>query len=125
MRIDPQALLIILDVEIFHGDKSRIVRMALDTGATFMVIPWNVVEVLGYDPAAIRQRIPITTASGVEMVPLLTLEKVKALEKEVAHVQAVCHDLPRQSAVDGLLGLSFLKQFDINLYFRQQRLELL
>lgn len=98
--------------------------MALDTGATYLMLPWDVAEVLGYDPARVREKVSITTASGMEIVPLLSLEKVKVLGKEVAGVKAFCHDLPSQSAVDGLLGLSFLSFFDIDLYFRQQKLEL-
>ena len=123
MKLDPDAPLIALEVEIFRGEKSRIVRMALDTGATYLMLPWDVAEVLGYDPAASPERISITTASGVERAPLLTLDKVKALGKEVDQVKAICHSLPPQSAVDGLLGLSFLKHFDVDLHFLQRRLE--
>lgn len=123
MKLDPNAPLIALEVEIFRGEKSRIVRMALDTGATYLMLPWDVAEVLGYDPAASSKRISITTASGVERVPLLTLDRVKVLGKEVDRVEAICHSLPPQSAVDGLLGLSFLKHFDVDLHFLQRRLE--
>lgn len=124
MRLDPAANLITLDVEIFKGSKSRIVRMALDTGATFLMLPWDVAEILSYDPAKVREKISITTASGIEILPLLTLEKVKVLGKEVNAVKAICHNLPSQSAVDGLLGLSFLKHFGIDLHFLQRRLGL-
>jgi len=123
MRIDPDAGLITLEVEVFRGSKSRIIRMALDTGATFLMLPWDIAAILGYDVAQIQERLSITTASGVEIVPLLTLERVRVLGQEIRRVKAICHNLPAQSAVDGLLGLSFLKHFDIDLYFRQGRLE--
>jgi predicted aspartyl protease len=97
--------------------------MALDTGASYLIVPWNVVEVLGYAPAKVRKQVSITTASGTEIAPLLILDKVKVLGKAVAKVPAICHGLPPQSPVDGLPGLSFLRWFDIDLHFRRRRLE--
>jgi clan AA aspartic protease (TIGR02281 family) len=123
VKLDPRAGLITVEVEIFKGAKSRIVRMALDTGATYLMVPWHVLEVLGYAPAKARKKISITTASGTEIVPLVTLDKVKVLGKGVAKVPAICHDLPPQSPVDGLLGLSFLKWLDVDLHFRRRRLQ--
>ena len=123
MKLDARQNLITVEAEIFKGGKSRIVRMALDTGATYLMIPWHVVEVLGYAPAKVRRKISITTASGTEIAPLLTLDKVKVLGRAVNKVQAICHDLPPHSPVDGLLGLSFLKWFDIDLHFRKGKLE--
>jgi len=96
--------------------------MALDTGASYLMVPWHVIEVLGYAPAKVRKKIGITTASGTEIAPLVTLDRVRVLGKSVANVEAICHDLPPQSPVDGLLGLSFLKWFDIDLHFRKGRL---
>src|SRR5574337_1667151 len=123
MQLDPEAGLITLEVEIFKGSKSRIIRMALDTGATFLMLPWDVAEVLSYDPAKVQEKVSITTASGVEIVPLLLLERVRTLGHEVGDVKAICHTLPPQRAVDGLLGLSFLKHFDVDLHFRGRKLE--
>ncbi len=123
MKLDPQVALVTVEVEIFHRAKSRIVRMALDTGATYLLVPWQVVEALGYAPATARQNISITTASGTEIAPLLQLDRVKVLGKLVRRVPAICHDLPPQSPVDGLLGLSFLRWFDVDLHFRSRRLE--
>jgi len=124
MELEPEANLIVLHVEVFGKERSRIIRMALDTGSTYTIIPWNVAEILGYDPASERRRVKLTTASGTERAPLLTLRRLRALGLEVENVEIVCHDLPPESAVDGLLGLSFLKYFDINLHFKRHSLEL-
>jgi clan AA aspartic protease (TIGR02281 family) len=98
--------------------------MALDTGATYVMVPLHVLEALGYAPGKARKKLSITTASGTKTAPLVTLDRLKALGKSVAGVPAIGHDLPRQSPVDGLLGLSFLKWFDVDLHFRRQRLSL-
>ena len=95
MKLDPRATLITVEVEIFKGAKSRIVRMALDTGATYLMIPWHVAEALDYSPAKARESIRITTASGTETAPLLTLHKVKVLAKGVGEGP---RDLSRPSA---------------------------
>ena len=46
-------------------------KMALDTGATYTMIPWDIAEVLGYDPGASKDRVSLITASGVEKAPLI------------------------------------------------------
>lgn len=110
---------IVLKVEL--GGKLGIykINMALDTGATFTMIPWDVAERLGYDPAGSAERVVIMTASSVEKAPLIVLERVKIFDRKVENIKAVVHDLPPKSRVDGLLGLSFLKHFDIDLHFKK------
>jgi clan AA aspartic protease (TIGR02281 family) len=125
VKLDPHAGLITLEVEVFRRAKSRIVRMALDTGATYVMVPFHVLEALGYAPRKARKKLSITTASGTKTAPLVNLDKLKAMGKTVAAVPAICHDLPRQSPVDGLLGLSFLKWFDVDLHFRTRTLRLI
>ena len=97
--------------------------MALDTGATFVMLPWAVAEALGYDPAVSRKRINVHTASSVEVVPVVTVGSIKALGVEVTGVEAACHDLPPGSGVQGLLGLSFLRHLDVDLHFKRMVLE--
>ena len=114
-KFDPDSPVIVLFVKLTGPKGTRRVKMALDTGATYVLIPHHIAESLGYDPASSRERVPLTTASGVEIVPLITLESVSALGKKIDNVRVVCHDLPPTSHIDGLLGLS---------YFREQRIKL-
>lgn len=64
------------------------------------------------------------TASGVEYVPVVNLKKVTVLGKSAVKVKAMVHDLPPRSYVDGLLGLSYLKYFDLHVNFKKEYLEL-
>jgi predicted aspartyl protease len=90
MRIDPQASIIVVQVEL-HGDTStRVVDMALDTGATFVTIPRVVADGLGYDPSTAERRLNLATASSLEIVPLITLKGVRTLEVEATDVEAAC-----------------------------------
>jgi len=123
LPINKEASIIILETELIGPYARYKLNMALDTGATFTIVPWDVAERLGYDPAGSRERIIITTASTIEKAPLIILERMKVLTVEVTNVKVVVHDLPPKSRVDGLPGLSFLKHFDINLYFKNGFLE--
>lgn len=105
------------------GEKAKI-TMALDTGATYTMIPWEVAEVLGYTPELSKERIEMVTASGVERAPLLTIRTIRFLNKKTENVKVVVHDLPPKSYVDGLLGLSFLRNFNITIDFRKGYVEI-
>lgn len=123
-NIDRSEPLIVLPVGLVGKSAKYIVNMALDTGATFVMIPWDVAEHLGYDPATCEERIAITTASTVEKVPLITLEEMNVLGHSLKNVKVVVHDLPPKSRVDGLLGLSYLTEFNLKLMFKKGYLEL-
>ena len=115
---DLKAGIILVKTKVYGPAGDGIVNLALDTGATWTLVSWEIAVQLGYDPASVQQRTPITTGSGVEYCPKLTLERVEALGKKVGNLEALCHTLPPTSRVDGLLGLNFLRGFDVRLNFR-------
>lgn len=121
--IDPEAPVIAVYAEIEGAIIARL-KMVLDTGATYTLIPWDIAETLGYDPAYSKQKVDITTASGTEKAPLITANCVRVLGKEARDVPCIVHDLPETSHVDGLLGLSFLKRFKLTMDFRTGIMEL-
>ena len=88
------------------------------------MIPWEFAEILGYEPEVSKKRVPIITASGIEKAPLVTLKSMVFLGKKARKVSAVVHNLPQRSYVDGLLGLSYLKNFDIHICFKRGTLEI-
>jgi len=122
-RIDHDAPVITLYAEIKGAIIAR-VKMALDTGATYVLIPWDIAETLGHEPAYSKQKVDITTASGTEKVPLIMVSRISVLGMEARDVPCIVHDLPEASRVDGLLGLSFLRGFKICLDFREGLLEI-
>jgi len=124
MKIDTRDPVVVIKVECFGEKGSRILDLIFDTGSTYTMLPWKVAESLGYDPALSLKRVSILTASTTETVPLITIKSMVALGYKLEHVDVVCHDLPPKSRVDGLLGLSFLKNFDIDLYFKKGILEI-
>ena len=92
--------------------------MLLDTGATCVTIPFNAARDLGFDTERPRRTVSTTTASGIVSAPLFDLTAVEALGVEAQDVTAICLDLPRQANFSGLLGMSFLRNFDIDLHLR-------
>lgn len=102
----------------------RIISMALDTGATFCLISKDFAKALNIDIANPEKKIKMMTAEGRCEVPLINLKSIFVMEKTATNIKTVIHDLPENSRVDGLLGLSFLKHFRLTVDFRNGYLEL-
>jgi clan AA aspartic protease (TIGR02281 family) len=86
----------------------------LDTGATFTSISRLVADSLAISSGGSSVR--LITASGVIQAPLALLEEVEIGGAVARHVATVVHDLPNvPPTVVGLLGLSFLERFRVNL----------
>ena len=73
------------------------------------MVSWNVLVLLGYDPAAIKDKFQIVTGSGVEYVPRVEVDAVEGLEKRRERFAVLCHTLPSSATVDGVLGLDFFR----------------
>src|SRR5436305_9024208 len=115
---DPRKGLIKVLAELWGPAGSAVLRLALDTGATGTVVSVGMLVALGYDPALIPDRVQITTGSGVEFVPCVTLDKIMALGQERTEFPVLGHTLPPSAGVDGLLGLDFFRGQSLTLAFR-------
>jgi len=49
-KFDPNASVIVVDVELENNGRKTTKRMALDTGATYILFPWDVAGILGMKP---------------------------------------------------------------------------
>lgn len=122
LKFNPQTQSIILDVYL-EGKIILHAKLVLDTGASFVVLPWWITTGLGLiiNPKNLTST---TTASTVENVPIATIPKVTVLDKTVRNVLCIVKDLPPEAGVDGLLGLSFLRNFNLLLNFKKGTLRL-
>lgn len=102
----------------------REIDMILDSGAMYSSISWDVAKDIGYDPAVSLRRTPVITANGVIEVPLLTITRISMGELEAKNVDVICHDIPEIVEIEGLLGLSFLKNFRTVLDYKTGTLEI-
>ncbi len=84
-------------------------RLALDTGATSTIVDPKHFVTAGYDPALAPTQVPLTTATTVHFIPLLTVTRLTALGQDRTVFPILGHTLPPRAGVDGLLGLDFLR----------------
>ncbi len=115
---DPRGNLIIVPALIHGRDDRETVDLVLDTGATRTIVSREVAQSLGYDLAALGELARITTGSGALSVPLLRVEKIEALGKAATNMRILCHTLPSRAAIDGVLGLDFLRDTRLTIDFR-------
>lgn len=125
IRFDPDGNGIVVFVTLRNGEIKRRIRMVVDTGSTFNMVPWYMAEELGYKPAMSNQYVPINTANGQIHVPKVLIEETAAVGKSAFDCITLVHDLPETSRVDGLLGLSFLKNFKLSIDFGNGTLEII
>ena len=109
IKFDANQGLITIATRLYGSQGDAIVRLALDTGATSSMINWDIAVLLGYDPASVKERIQITTGSGVEFAPRIVMRQIKVLGRSIENFPVLCHTLPPSTTVDGLLGLDFFR----------------
>lgn len=115
IEFDPTRNLIFLDLGVVSSDGlwTFYIPVVMDTGATTSILPADILVDLGYDPGAPglpRKR--IITGSGVEYAPSLTVRGLIIGREKLSEIEVLCHDLPEEAGIDGLLGMNFLKHFD-------------
>ena len=121
---NPVGELIVLRLTVGGVDSNtfRNVFVALDTGASTTMIPTEVAVDLGYDLANPNEQ--MMTANGIVFANRIAVRKLTAIGETVENVDVVCHDLPEGSIIEGLLGLNFLRHFDVNISFSTGTIEL-
>jgi predicted aspartyl protease len=115
---DPSAAAITIPVVLSNGSITINTTMALDTGATFVVIRSGLVEALNLIDKA-KYTTSVASASGLKTVPRIALPQITALGLVEYDVQSLVVDLPESSRLDGLLGLSFLSKYNLEINFRE------
>jgi hypothetical protein len=124
IRFEPRRGLIIVRAELWGPAGSTLLRMALDTGAMTTLINFDPLVMVGYDPAISRKRVELTTGSGIEFAPMLTVDRINALDQERMDYPIVCHTLPPSANIDGLLGLDFFRGQSLLIDFRSGEITL-
>ena len=105
-----EAGLLIMYVRLRGPKGSRLVRLALDTGATTTMIPPKAALAVGLNPARCTAFRETLTASGKEFIPLVVVPQLRIFESTFRNVSVACHELPAESPIDGLLGLDILSR---------------
>jgi predicted aspartyl protease len=93
-----------------NNNKVAVLRLLIDTGAGFTILPTNPLEPLGYDLTQALQSHKIITASGIVSAPLLKVKSFNCLGLEIPDFPILLYDLPKASKLDGIIGMDFLTQ---------------
>lgn len=119
VRFNPISDLIQLSMKVEGMDQSdfRDIWVALDTGASITSIPTKTALDLGYDPYHPKYYKEIITGTQIENMPVIELKKITAIGQPVENIEVLCYDLPQELRVDGVLGLNFISNFNINISF--------
>lgn len=88
-------------------------KFIVDTGASLVSIPSRTAKALNITASSSTER-TISTASGIFRTKEITLDSITINGKRVSNVQAVIIDLPDDKGI-GLLGMSFLSKFHVEL----------
>lgn len=93
-------------------------NFVLDTGATFTVINSEVLYKAGFKKENIIEKINTTTASGISSASIMKISSISAMGLIRHNLKIISKDLPLTLFVDGLLGLDFFRNKELNLNFR-------
>ena len=113
-RFDPAGELIIVGARIWgpHGRPAPL-RLVVDTGAAETMIVPEVLDELGFSARTHGERITvIRSAVSSEQGYLIRVARFACLGHQASDFRVHAHDLPEGWEIDGLLGLSFLRQLN-------------
>ena len=89
----------------------KVVRLLVDTGSVYTIVPVEVLESVGCSPAVSPEHVRLITGSGYIIAPRVRVVWLQCLGQKVDQMAVVAHTLPFGSLVDGLLGMDFLRPF--------------
>lgn len=87
------------------------VRLLVDTGASFTLLPSKVVQLVGCNLERPIRTQNITAAGGMLAVPIVAVPWFNCLEQHIENFSVVAYTIPASAFVDGLLGMDFLRQY--------------
>jgi hypothetical protein len=98
--------------------------LALDTGSGMTVIAPDLLRLAGISSDTPREERLTYTLGGRVNLPVMVVPRLRVFGKEVSNLEVMVRTLPHRLGIDGVLGLNFLRHFDLRINFRQEFLEL-
>ncbi|MEG4587670.1 retropepsin-like aspartic protease [Microcoleus sp. MOSTC5] len=92
------------------GDFVR-VRLLVDTGSSFTILPVQVLQNLGYDTRNPLRRQELVTGQGRIYVPVINVSWFNCVGQLIENFDVFAHDIPPNLRIDGLLGMDFPTRF--------------
>lgn len=121
-RFDPRDSLIIVHATIGGPLGHKGLRLAFDTAATQTHVVPEFLDEIGYGPQHGDRITSVTSAIGDEPGYMISVTRFSALGFTLTNFRIHVHDLPDTLGIQGLLGLSFLRQFDYEIRSAEGRI---
>jgi predicted aspartyl protease len=121
-RFNRKRDLIIVHARVWSPRSRSRLRLAVDTGSSDTVVTPDLVEQLGYSVRHGENVMTVRSAIGREQGWTLRVKRFSALGFVVPDYRLHVFDLATGHDLDGLLGLSFLKQFNCEFRFAEGRI---
>ena len=97
-----------------HLNHDRRARLILDTGASHSLLSHKIAQDLGLFSLPPVALVTLQTVGGSVQAEVVQVESIELAGAEVRQSLAAIHDMPdAPPGVDGLLGQSFLRQFEV------------
>ncbi|MDJ0728967.1 MAG: retropepsin-like aspartic protease [Crocosphaera sp.] len=110
-RLNRQGNLLWLRASVGLARENHIVlRLLVDTGSSYTVLPRLILERLGCNLQQPRQTTTIVTASAIVKMPIVAVPWFNCLGVRKENFSVVAMDLPMGSFTNGLLGIDFLRE---------------
>ncbi len=119
-KFDTTHGMILCKVLLTHKKQSLFFKLAVDIGASFTMISIESALAIGLNPSKSVRHIEITTANGIVIAPTIKVPSFKCFGAELKNMEIICHNLPAESPVEGLLGLDFLAKAKILIDFSKK-----
>lgn len=104
-----------------HGPAgTKVVRLLVDTGSSFTILPVEVLEAIGCDPVIRKRHVRLITGNGIVMVLRVPVEWVHVLGQQVDRISVAAHTIPFSEFFDGLLGMDILTLLQARIDVPQQ-----
>ena len=104
-------------------NETRSARLILDTGASHTILSRAIARDLGLWSQQPSTSVSMQTAGGIVQTDLIQIDSIRIAGAEVRHSLAAIHDLPDAPPdIEGLLGLSVLRHFEVTLDAPRNRL---
>lgn len=88
----------------------KVIRLLIDTGSVYTVLPVEVLESIGCSPAVSPDHVRLVIGSGYIIAAQVQVVWLQCLGRKVDQMVVVAHTLPFGSLADGLLGIDFLRR---------------
>lgn len=116
--------LLLTKAAVSGPDGVRVVRLLVDTGSAYTILPVELLESIGCSPAGSAEHLRIITGSGYLMAPKVRVSWFQCLGRKEDRMVVVAHTLPIGSLVDGLLGMDFLGPLGGKILLAERAIEL-